>query len=177
MAAGAAVYAAAEAPELIARLVLISPVVRDLESGGLLPKLFPILLADGWGSALWRRYYASLYPARHPDDFDAYLSRLQANLREPGRMASLRKMIAASKAASGERLAHIKQPALVIMGSRDPDFKSFPDEPRWVADQLHGTYRSIAGAGHYPHAEMPDSVAPIIISFLQSVSVVMPHGA
>jgi pimeloyl-ACP methyl ester carboxylesterase len=41
-------------------------------------------------------------------------------------------------------------------------------EAEWVAQQLRGTYKMIEGAGHYPHAEMPEIVAPLILDFLRS---------
>ncbi|MDD5368799.1 MAG: alpha/beta fold hydrolase, partial [Anaerolineaceae bacterium] len=112
MAAGAAVWAAAEAPEQVNGLILIDPFVRgggDLKSR----LLYAALFARPWGPALWRRYYASLYPTRKPDDFALYLAALQANLAEPGRLEALRQMLFASKAASEVRLPKVKAPALV----------------------------------------------------------------
>ena len=35
---------------------------------------------------------------------------------------------------------------------------------------LRGTYQLIEGAGHYPQTEMPEVTAPLILSFLQSLS-------
>ena len=55
------------------------------------------------------------------------------------------------------------------MGSKDRDFKDPESEARWVATSLRGTYAMIDGAGHYPHAEMPEVTAPLILSFLQGV--------
>ncbi len=168
MSAGAAVWAAAEAPELVASLVLIDPVVRG---EGSLPQqlLFSALLARPWGPAFWLRYYASLYPSRKPDDFAAYCAGLRANLTRRGRLEALQEMIAASKSASELRLGRVKVPVLVLMGSRDPDFKNPEDEAQWVASHLHGEYKMIEGAGHYPHAEMPEVTAPLVVSFLQAL--------
>jgi pimeloyl-ACP methyl ester carboxylesterase len=55
------------------------------------------------------------------------------------------------------------------MGDKDPDFKDPAAEARWVADSLRGTYRMVPGAGHYPHAEMPEITAPLVLSFLEKV--------
>ena len=55
------------------------------------------------------------------------------------------------------------------MGSKDPDFKEPEAEARWVAENLKGTYTLIEGAGHYPHAEMPDITAPLMLKFMQSL--------
>ncbi len=69
-----------------------------------------------------------------------YCDELRANLEEPGRMALLR-MMTASKAASEERLSRVMAPTLVIIGSRDPDFKDLEAEAQWVAESLRGTYK------------------------------------
>jgi len=168
MAGGAAVWAAAEAPQLVSGLVLIDPFVRG-EPSWFSRLLTGLLFARPWGPAAWAAYYASLYPARKPDDFQAYRHALQANLAQPGRMEALQHMLAASKRASEERLARVKAPALVLMGSKDPDFKNPEAEAAWVAGQLNAPYRMISGAGHYPHAEMPEVTAPHILAFLQSL--------
>lgn len=168
MAAGAAVWAAAEAPELIAGLVLIGAFVRG-EGGAAQRLMFHALFARPWGPALWLRYFKTLYPSRKPADFAAYCAALQTNLKQPGRMEALMQMMLASKRASAERLGRVAAPATVIMGSKDPDFKAPQDEGQWIAEQLHGPLHLIEGAGHYPHAEMPDVTSPLILAFLKSL--------
>ncbi len=169
MAAGAAIWAAAEAPECIKGLVLIGPVVRG-EGMPLLQLLYRVMLARPWGLSMWIRYFKSLYPTRKPADFDAYCASLYANLKQPGRLEALQKMMAAPKRASEERLPRVNAPALVLMGSRDPDFRQPEAEAQWVANAVHGTYQLIDGAGHYPQAEMPEVTAPLILSFLQTLN-------
>ena len=169
MAAGAAIWAAAEAPECVKGLVLIGPFVRG-EGKPLLQLMFRVMLARPWGPALWMRYFKTLYPTRKPADFDAYCAALYANLKQPGRLEALQKMMDASKRASEERIPRVNAPSLILMGSKDPDFKPPEAEAKWVASALHGTYKLIDGAGHYPQAEMPEVTAPLILSFLQSLS-------
>ncbi len=165
MSAGAAVWAAAEGPELLAGLVLVDPFVRGESS---LPQqlVFSALLARPWGPAAWLRYYAGLYPTHKPNDFAAYCAALRANLSRLGRMEALRRMMAAPKTASERRLGRVKAPALVLMGSRDPDFRNPEAEAQWVASHLNGEYQMIEGAGHYPHAEMPEATTPLVLKFL-----------
>lgn len=165
MAAGAAVWAAAEAPELVRALVLIGPFVRG-ETNTANRWLYQLMFTRPWGPAMWLMYYKTLYPSRKPADFAAYTAALQANLTEPGRMEALQKMLAASKSASAVRLAKVKAPTLVVMGTRDPDFKQPEVEAGWVAGQLSARLAMIPGAGHYPHAEMPETSGPIIVEFL-----------
>jgi pimeloyl-ACP methyl ester carboxylesterase len=174
MAGGAAVWAAAEAPTGVAGLVLIDPFVRDFPSPGHAAshaRLLPLLSADPWGASMWVRYYASLYPGRRPADFGAYKSALAANLREPGRLNALRQMLHAPKSASEAALVRVHAPTLILMGTRDPDFKDPAGEARWIGERLPATVHLIQGAGHYPHAEMPDECGAAILEFLSAVPV------
>jgi pimeloyl-ACP methyl ester carboxylesterase len=172
MAAGAAVWAAVEAPELIASLTLIGPVVHD--NGPLWP--YGPVFSGPWARKAWMWYFATLYPTRQPEDWQEYLSRLRRNLREPGRMRALRRTILAPKKASTDRLARVHAPSLVIMGTRDRDFKHPEEEARWVALRLASQVHMIDQAGHYPHAEMPEKVAPLLLSFFQQSRESVPYG-
>jgi len=169
MAGGAAVWGAAEAPELVSALVLIDPFVRDIGPLWTGRLLSAVLFARLWGPSLWTRYLSTLYPTMRPADFSDYRAHLRANLREPGRFQALRRMLAASKAASEARLDQVAAPTLVIMGEKDPDFRHPEREAQLVAGRLHGQLRMIAGAGHYPHAEMPEKTGPEIVTFLDTV--------
>jgi pimeloyl-ACP methyl ester carboxylesterase len=90
-------------------------------------------------------------------------------LKEPGRLKALRHMIRASKAASEERLPRVTAPVLVIMGSKDRDFKNPETEAKWVANSVHGEYKILREAGHYPHAEMPGETGMLVLPFLQMI--------
>jgi pimeloyl-ACP methyl ester carboxylesterase len=101
MAAASAVWAAAEAPELVAGIVLLGPFVRDVPQRGIKRLLAPpAMRLVAMRPGLWARYYRSLYPTSPPADLDAYIDALTANLAEPGRLAALRGMLAASKASA-----------------------------------------------------------------------------
>ena len=169
MAGGAAAWAAAEDPAAVRGLVLLDAFVRG-ETTPINHLLYSILFARPWGPAMWAMFYASLYPARKPADFEAYKAALRANLAQPGRMEALHAMLYASKTAVERRLAEVKAPVLVLMGSKDPDFKNPEAEAAWVAAALRGSYQMIPGAGHYPHAEMPAETTPHILAFLAALS-------
>ena len=62
----------------------------------------------------------------------------------------------------------VKAPTLVVMGTKDPDFSDPAAEARVVAARLGGEVELIEGAGHYPHAEMPDYTASKILDFLRA---------
>jgi len=124
---------------------------------------------------MWVRYYASLYPSRKPADFVEYSASLLENLKERGRLESLMQMLRASKRASEERIPRVNKPTLVVMGSKDPDFKNPEAEANWVAENLRGSYAMIEKAGHYPHAEMPEVTGPLMLDFIQSLSGISPE--
>jgi pimeloyl-ACP methyl ester carboxylesterase len=168
MAAGAAVFAAAEAPEIVRGLALLGPAVHG-EPTWHTNLLYGAMFARPWGPALWLTYFNMLYPTRKPADFTEYRAALKANLSQPGRLEALKKMMLASKSASEQRLPKVKAPALVLMGSKDPDFKPPEAEAQWVAGRLNARYEMIPSAGHYPQAEMPEITGPKVVAFLRSI--------
>jgi len=170
MAAGAAVWAAVEAPECVRALVLLGPAVHG-ETNWQARLLYSALFARPWGPAAWLMYFAKLFPTRKPADFGEYTAALKRNLSDPGRLEALHQMMLASKAASAERMTRVSVPTLALMGTLDPDFKDPEAEVEWVARQLKGTYQMIPGAGHYPHVEMPEVTGPLVLSFLQTLKV------
>lgn len=170
-AASVAVYVAAERPELCAGLVLIGPFVRDHEIGIGQKLMLQALLNGPWRVRAWGAYYQSLYPSRKPADMATYLKNLRRNLAEPGRFAAVTGMVWSSKADAAARLGQVRAPLLVVMGGKDPDFPDPAAEAAYVAGAMNGTVHMVAGAGHYPHAEMPAETAPGILEFLQQVYV------
>ena len=169
MGGGAAIWAAVEAPELVRGMILVDPFV-DGDGNRLLELLLSVMFARPWGSSTWLKYYASLYLTRKPANFQEYSAKLQANLKERGRLEAVMQMLYASKVASGERMPDVKQPALVLMGSKERDFKDPEAEAKRIAEALGSKYVMIDCAGHYPHAEMPETTAPVMISFMQSLN-------
>jgi len=169
MGGGAAIWAAVEAPELVHGMILVDPFV-DGDGNRLLELLLSVMFARPWGPSAWLKYYASLYPTRKPVDFDEYSAKLKANLKERGRLEAVMQMLYASKVSSGERMPKVKQPALVLMGSKDRDFKDPEAEANRIAEAVRGNYVMIDGAGHYPHAEMPEITAPLMLDFMHSLN-------
>ncbi|MFN8434830.1 MAG: alpha/beta hydrolase [Anaerolineales bacterium] len=168
MGGGAAIWSAVEAPELIRGMLLIDPFV-DGDSNPFFLVLLSIMFSRPWGAAMWKKYYSSLYPTRKPSDFDLYLESLSQNINEPGRLEAVMAMMRASKRSSGERMPNVKQPALILMGSKDPDFKNPIAEAKRVAEAVRGDYKIIENAGHYPHAEMPEVTIPLMLDFMNSL--------
>ena len=101
-AAGAVVWAAAEAPHLVRSLTLIGPFVRDIPPASFADSamtwgMITLGLARPWGVSLWGSYYKSLYPSAPPADLDAYTAGLQANLSEKGRLEAVQAMMQAAQ--------------------------------------------------------------------------------
>lgn len=168
---GAAVWAAAERPDAIRSLTLIAAFVRAVPQGFAAKALQSVLLRGPWKAWAWGMFYKSLYPARKPGDFEEYVAKLKRNLGEPGRFEALKGLASASKTESEQRLAQVRAPALVVMGTKDPDWPDPEAEARFIADALNAELALIEGAGHYPHAEMPEKVTPIVLDFLHGVGV------
>jgi pimeloyl-ACP methyl ester carboxylesterase len=169
MAAGAAVWAAAEARELVAGLVLIGPFVRDTPIGLVTRVAFRLALLRPWGPAAWSAYYARLYPGRPPADLDAHRARIRESLRRSGHWRAFVKTTHTSHAPAEARLDEVRAPALVVMGERDPDFRDPAAEARLIAERLRAEVVMLPAAGHYPQAEYPEVVTPAVVDFLARV--------
>jgi pimeloyl-ACP methyl ester carboxylesterase len=175
---GAATIAAATAPELVSGIVEIGPFTRSqkLDLGALVRirryrRGMILLMGTQMLRSLrvWMRYLDVAYPAK-PADYAVYMAELAAKLREPGRMAEFMKTGKSTPADADAQLANIACPALVIMGASEPDFADPQAEGQAIIAAMPpglGTLAIINGAGHYPHAQTPDEVATLVISFLK----------
>jgi pimeloyl-ACP methyl ester carboxylesterase len=169
-AAGAAVWAAHDAPERVSALVLLGPVLRDpSEPTPWYGRVtMAMALAGPWRVHFWLQYWDSLFPTQKPPDHSAYRAALGHNLHEPGRMDALKAMLHLSKAHTAAIVEAVKSPTLVVMGTKDPDFNDSTAEAKWISQRLGGQMELVTNAGHYPHVEMPEVTAPRIVSFLQN---------
>jgi pimeloyl-ACP methyl ester carboxylesterase len=175
---GAATIAAAKEPGLVRGIVEINPFTRvqKLDLGGLLRirryrrGLTRLLGAQMLHSlSVWMRYLDVAYPTK-PADYADYMAALRAKLREPGRMAEFMKTGKSTPADAEAQLPNITCPALIIMGSEDPDFADPKAEGDAIAALIPAGLSTVAmvdGAGHYPHAQCPDEVAALVIPFLK----------
>lgn len=173
--AGAATYAAAQKPDAVAGLILIGAFVRDHPTSIWMRALMWLLFQGPWHVAAWMMYVDSLYPSKKPDDHQAWRRLLAASLQEKSRFDALLALMYASKSDVAACLHDVTAPALVVMGTKDADFKNPLDEAQWIAQHLGSSHKSaqphsvlpVEGAGHYPHAEYPELVTPAVLAFLQ----------
>ncbi|MFI5528710.1 alpha/beta fold hydrolase [Kitasatospora sp. NPDC051853] len=164
------VRAAAEAPGRIAGIALIDAIIENLPPTAAQRALLKVLgLAVVHLPAVWGLYLDKAYPGARPADFAAYKAASVAALRTPGRKRATRGYVAGDPSPAGWT-AEVRCPALVLMGSRDPDFPA----PEVVADRQAAALTArkvmIDGAGHYPMAEFPQATADALLPFLHEVS-------
>jgi pimeloyl-ACP methyl ester carboxylesterase len=165
-AAGSALWAARDAPGRVTAVVLLGPIVRDLQISRLAAAALKIGFARPWRVWFWTAYWNSLFPKHKPSDHGEIKAAISKNLREPGRMDALVTMVGLSKADTASIIETSQVPALIVMGTKDPDFPDAIAEAHSLAAQLHAETLIVDGAGHYPHTEMPELVAPRVLSFL-----------
>jgi pimeloyl-ACP methyl ester carboxylesterase len=175
---GAATIAAATAPDMVSGIVELNPFTRKqkLDVGALLRirrcrQGFTRLLGTQMLHSLraWMSYLDVAYTSK-PADYAEYMQALRAKLSEPGRMAEFMKTGKSTPADAGAQLGNVSCPALIIMGSLDPDFADPRAEGEAVVAAMPdglGTVAVVSGAGHYPHAQSPDEVAALVIPFLK----------
>ena len=152
---------------MTAALVLLEPFVRDGEASGFSKLLFRLALLRPWEPAAWRAYYKKLYPTRRDGRYDAHFTEAMGSLRKPSRWEAFRKTARTSHASVEVRLGEVHAPALVVMGSSDPDFADPRGDAQWIAGKLQAKVLMVPGAGHYPQAEFPDVVSPAVVSLSQ----------
>lgn len=169
MGAGAAAWAAAEAPDRVAGLVLVGPFVRQVPVGRLTELMFRMAMVRPWGRAAWLGWYPRLFPGRKPADFDEHRDRIGRKLKEPDRWKAFAATTRTSHAPVEARLHEVNAPTLVIMGAADPDFPDPAAEAELVASRLNGEVLMVPNAGHYPQAEYPEVVSPAVTRFLGRV--------
>jgi pimeloyl-ACP methyl ester carboxylesterase len=174
---GAATIAAATAPDLVSGIVEVGPFTRKVEYsvGGLLRVrryrrgtllITGVLLLRSL--KLWMGYLDVAYPEK-PADYAAYMTALRAKLAEPGRTAEFLKTMKTSPADAGAALPRISCPALIVMGTEDPDWADPQAEANGIVAAMPAGLGAVAmiKGGHYPHAQRPDEVAALTTNFLR----------
>lgn len=170
--AGASVIVSATHPELVSKVVLVCPFVRNIPVSKLKLLFFRLAIARPWGASVWTGYQArNLYPSRKPSDMAAYSRSLKTMLRQKGRMRAFQKMAVSGHAKAEENLEIMNVQALVIMGSRDPDFPDPEIEANQIAEKIGAKCVMMNGAGHYPQAEYPEEFLNYMYDFIGGKNV------
>jgi len=169
MGAGAAVWAAAERPDLVAGIALMGPFVRNPAANPLQSLMFRVLLVRPWGPAAWRTYYPRYYPGRRPADLGQHIERIRTSMRRGRHWRSFVRTTRTDHTPARDRLSRVKAPVLVVMGTKDPDWPDPSAEARFVADALNADLLLVPDSGHYPMAEYPEVVNPSLVAFARRV--------
>lgn len=166
----AAVWAAAEHPDLVDGIVAISPHLDDgyrSVRGRLLRAATNWLLLRGpWAAGLWAKLYTGWYKESPPDDLDSEVGKLRAMLATPAGRRAVRETLTADRDGVPERIARLTRPTLTVFGAADDHFADPVAEAAATAGTLRGEFLVVDGAGHYPHVEQPELVAEAIVGFL-----------
>lgn len=167
MAAGAAVLVAAQHPQLVSRLVLIGPFVREAAINKVGKQLFRLLMARPWAAVAWKAYLPTLYAGRKPADFAEYQKQVIESLKRPGYARAFSLTTRTDHVDAGNSVGSVTAPTLVVMGEKDPDFKDPKPEADWVSQALNGATVMVPEAGHYPQSQQPEHTVAAILQFLE----------
>jgi len=161
-----AVWASSERPDRVLAQVLISPFAREVPATFFQTMALKLGLLRPWGPSVWASYYKSLFPVHKPSDLDQRTESVRANMKEPGRIESLRGMGKTTATDCEARLEKVHRPTLILFGSRDPDFPDPAAEGKLLAVRTGGSTEIIPDAGHYPHEEDPTGLADRVAGFI-----------
>ncbi|WNV88924.1 alpha/beta hydrolase [Umezawaea sp. Da 62-37] len=180
-AGGAVTIAAALEPESVTAVVEISPFTRAqkiafgaLFSNARYRKGSTLLMGAGLFRSVgtWKSYLDHAYPGTRPARYAEHVAALDTELSRPGRMAVLGKMGMSAPTDAGAKLADLRCPALVVVGSLDPDWADPVAEGEGIVAGMPsglGRLEVVEGAGHYAHVQFPDAVITAILTFLKEV--------
>ncbi|HEV7623595.1 MAG TPA: alpha/beta hydrolase, partial [Amnibacterium sp.] len=97
---------------------------------------------------------------------------IRAALREPGRLAALRRLaVQLDHSVVEPRLDAVHAPALIAVGALDPDYADPAAELAWMATRIDAQTLLVPEAAHYPHTQRPDVVLPAIAAFADGLRV------
>ena len=172
MGASAAVWAAAERPDLVAGLVLVSPFLREPPQGrvarGLLRALYRVLFVRPWGPSAWAAYYRRVLSKGATAPWvDEHVADLRASLRRPGYLRAFRRLtLQLTHEPIEARLGDVRAPAVAFVGDLDPDFADPAAELAWIVAALGARGVAVPNAAHYPQHQAPDVVVPAVLEHL-----------
>ncbi|HWM34255.1 MAG TPA: alpha/beta hydrolase [Pseudolysinimonas sp.] len=171
MAGSAAVIAAAERPDAVAGLVLVSPFLRGGPAGPGTRLLYRALFARPWGAAMWALYYrTALNAGARAPWLREHADAIRASLREPGRLRALLDLaLALDHDVVTPLAASVAAPALIVVGAGDPDYRDPAAELAWMGEQLRAETLLVDDAGHYAQHQRPDVVVPAVLRFAETL--------
>ncbi|MBK5266664.1 MAG: alpha/beta hydrolase [Acidimicrobiia bacterium] len=160
----AALWAAADRPNLVGRLVLISAHLEAAPAWQNIP--LGLMLRGPFAGKLWAGQFRKWHPAAPPADLDEQATALAKMMGDPQRRKAVRETLTAHRNGLPERIARVDVPTLVVMGGADSHFKDPAAVGASIATETGGKLHVVPDAGHYPHVEFPGQVVAAIADFL-----------
>lgn len=164
----AALLAAADRPELIDGLVLISAHLEAAPAWQRIP--LSLMLRGPFAGSLWAKQFRTWHPGSPPADLDEQARALADMMGDRARRRAVRETLTAHRNGLAERIERVDVPTLVVMGGADSHFGDPTAEGASIAARTGGTLQVVPGAGHYPHVEYPGQVAAAIEDFLATTA-------
>ncbi|MDH4119575.1 MAG: alpha/beta hydrolase [Acidimicrobiia bacterium] len=164
----AVLWAVADRPELVDRIVLISAHLEAAPAWQAAP--LKLALRGPFAGSIWASQFRKWHPASPPADLDQHARALATMMSDPKRRRAVRETLTAHRNGLEQRIDRVDAPTLVVMGGADSHFGDPPAEGESIASSTGGTVHIVERAGHYPHVEFPDDVASAITSFLATTS-------
>lgn len=169
MAAGAAVWAASEAPTRLSGLALLGPFVRNPPGSRLSKMLFRLALVKPWGPAAFMGYYPKWLPGTKPEGYAEHTARVRENLRRPGHWKAFARTSRTSHAPAEARIGEVTTPTVVVMGADDVDWPDPAAEAAWIGKQLNAEVVMVPAVGHYPQAQAPEATAAAVSRLVEGI--------
>lgn len=98
------------------------------------------------------------------------IGKMRAMLKDAGRRRAVRETLIADRSGMADKIDAYARPALVAFRSADDHFPDPAAEAARISSRLRGEMLMVAGAGHYPHVERCNIVAPAVVDFLNRIT-------
>lgn len=172
MSGAIALALAAERPELLDRLVLVTPLVYPQARGGILrmPVLGGLVFKQFYGRTLFRKYFRErVFSPGFPlplERIDGFYERFNS---PPARESAYATMSAlADTRPTAARLARVKRPTFVVWGRSDA--LNPPQLGQRLAREVGAERFEIMETGHAPYMELPEPFVATVGAFLRRPS-------
>ena len=178
----AAVWAAAERPDLVRGLALLAPHLREAASPAqqqVYRLLYRAAFARPWGAAAWAWLYTSMFSkGRRSPRHDQHVAAIRRSMADPAHLRSFRDLaVALDHSVVEPAVPRVQAPSLVVVGALDPDYKDADAALADMRDALDARALLVPGVGHYPQHQAPEVVAPVVLEFLAGLPAADADGA
>lgn len=157
-------------PERIVGAIAIGPWATTPKQAWPMRALSRLVASTPW---MWSLFYRSLHHAP-PADLAEHRRRITASMRRPQGTEAVATMAGGTTKDAVAARASQTAPVVIVMGAADPDFGDPAAEAQSYADAVRDTasavtVRMIADAGHYPHAEQPETTAGAVLALARDL--------